>query len=503
METGKQLSGTLAIAVFTAALGSLQFGYSLGVINAPQKVIERHYAMSLGVWSERSALLENSTEGEGSSEDQTHPDVVMYWSLSVAIFSIGGMISSFLVGFIGDFRGRVKGMLMINVLAVAAGLLMGLSRIWKPHIMVITGRAIMGFYCGLTSGLVPMYIGEIAPKAYRGALGTLHQLAVVIGILLSQVIGLDFVFGNDEMWHVLLGLSGAPAILQSFMLPLCPESPRYLYILLGKEQEARKSLHRLKGAYDPASDLEEMRKEKEEADRQPRVSILSLILSSVYRQQLFVSLMMHLSQQLSGVNAIFYYSTAIFTKAGVSQPVYATIGVGVINTVFTLVSVALVDRAGRRTLTLVGLGGMCCCAVAMTVGLKFQNNFSWMSYVSMAAIFLFVSFFEIGPGPIPWFIVAELFSQGPRPAAIALAGCCNWTSNFIIGMAFPYIQAWLDSYVFVLFAVLLFGFTIFIYFRVPETKGKTFEEIAAFFQKKQRINKDNGELQQLKTSSDA
>ncbi|KAK5600911.1 Solute carrier 2, facilitated glucose transporter member 2 [Crenichthys baileyi] len=503
METGKQLSGTLAIAVFTAALGSLQFGYSLGVVNAPQKVIERHYAMSLGVWSERSALLENSTEGEDSSEDQIHPDVVMYWSLSVAIFSIGGMISSFLVGFIGDFRGRVKGMLMINVLAVSAGLLMGLSRIWKPHIMVITGRAIMGFYCGLTSGLVPMYIGEIAPKAYRGALGTLHQLAIVIGILLSQVIGLDFVLGNDEMWHVLLGLSGAPAILQSFLLPLCPESPRYLYILLGKEQEARKSLHRLKGAYDPASDLEEMRKEKEEADRHPRVSIRSLILSPVYRQQLFVSLMMHLSQQLSGINAIFYYSTAIFSKAGVTQPVYATIGVGVINTVFTLVSVALVDRAGRRTLTLVGLGGMCCCAVAMTVGLIFQNNFSWMSYVSMAAIFLFVSFFEIGPGPIPWFMVAELFSQGPRPAAIAIAGCCNWTSNFIIGMTFPYIQAWMDSYVFVLFAVLLFGFTIFIYLRVPETKGKTFEEIAAFFQKKQRIPKGNAELQQLKTSSDA
>ncbi|XP_027855602.1 solute carrier family 2, facilitated glucose transporter member 2 [Xiphophorus couchianus] len=503
METGKQLTGTLAIAVFTAALGSLQFGYSLGVINAPQKVIEKHYALSLGVWSERSALPENITEGESPPEEQKHPSVVMYWSLSVAIFSIGGMVSSFLVGFIGNFKGRVRGMLMVNVLAVVAGLLMGLSRMWKPHIMVIAGRAIMGFYCGLTSGLVPMYIGEIAPKAYRGALGALHQLAIVIGILLSQVIGLDFILGNDEMWHVLLGLSGAPAVLQSILLPLCPESPRYLYILMGKEQEARKSLLRLKGAYDPAHDLEEMRREKEEADKEPKVSIHSLILSSVYRKQLFVALMMHLSQQLSGINAIFYYSTAIFTQAGVSQPVYATIGVGVINTVFTLVSVALVDRAGRRTLTLVGLGGMCCCAVAMTVGLKFQHDYSWMSYVSMAAIFLFVSFFEIGPGPIPWFIVAELFSQGPRPAAIALAGCCNWTSNFIIGMTFPYIQAWMGCYVFVLFAVLLLCFTIFIYFRVPETKGKTFEEIAAVFQKKKRIPKDIAELEQLKSSSDA
>ncbi|XP_029973260.1 solute carrier family 2, facilitated glucose transporter member 2 [Salarias fasciatus] len=413
------------------------------------------------------------------------------------------MLSSFMVGFVGDLKGRIKGMMMINVLAVAAGLLMLLCRMWKPYIMVISGRAVMGFYCGLTCGLVPMYIGEIAPKAYRGALGTLHQLAIVAGILLSQVIGLDFVLGNEDRWPLLLGLSGAPAVLQCLLLPFCPESPRYLYIILGKEEEARKSLSRLKGPYDATPDIEEMRREKEEADKEPRVSILSLICSTVYRRQLFVALMMHLSQQLSGINAIFYYSTSIFERAGVSQPVYATIGVGVINTIFTLVSVALVDRAGRRTLTLAGLGGMCICAIAMTVGLKLLNTYSWMSYVSMAAIFLFVSFFEIGPGPIPWFIVAELFSQGPRPAAIAIAGCCNWTSNFIIAMTFPYIQAWMDSYVFILFAVLLLGFTIFIYLRVPETKGKTFEEIAAEFQKGRRTHKDINELQQLKASTDA
>uniref|UniRef100_A0A671YY43 Solute carrier family 2, facilitated glucose transporter member 5 n=1 Tax=Sparus aurata TaxID=8175 RepID=A0A671YY43_SPAAU len=470
--TEHTLTGTLAIAVFTAVLGSLQYGYSLGVINAPQKVIEKHYGRSLEVWTERAAVLsENGTDEGEFPEAGDHPSVIMYWSLSVSIFSIGGMLSSFLVGFVGDLRGRVKGMLMVNVLAVAAGLLMGLCRMWKPHFMVIAGRAVMGFYCGLTSGLVPMYIGEISPKAYRGALGTLHQLAIVTGILISQVIGLDFILGNDDMWPLLLGLSGAPAILQSLLLPLCPESPRYLYILLGKEQEARTSLLRLKGAYDPTPDLEEMKSEKEKADREPRVSILSLIRSSVYRQQLVVALMMHFSQQFSGINAIFYYSTDIFTRAGVAQPVYATIGVGVINTIFTLVS----------------------------------SEFLWMSYVSMAAIFLFVSFFEIGPGPIPWFIVAELFSQGPRPAAIALAGCCNWTSNFIIGMTFPYIQEYLGCYVFALFAVLLLGFTVFIYLRVPETKGKSFEEIAGVFRKgRKKANPDDGtELQQLKTSTDA
>uniref|UniRef100_A0A7N8YRW4 Solute carrier family 2 member 2 n=1 Tax=Mastacembelus armatus TaxID=205130 RepID=A0A7N8YRW4_9TELE len=508
MDSGKQLTGTLAIAVFTATLGSLQYGYSLGVINAPQKIVERHYGRFLGVWSEEASVRsENSTEEEEIPEAGKHPVVIMYWSLSVAIFSIGGMLSSFLVGFMGDLRGRVKGMLMINILAIVAGLLMGLCKMWKPHIMVISGRAVMGFYCGMVKHMaLPLIVTHITLFQIPVFLGFLRLKRQVVFIILRNipVIGLDFILGNDDMWPLLFGLSGAPAVLQSLLLPLCPESPRYLYILLGKEQEARTSLCRLKGAYDATSDLEEMKREKEEADREPRVSILSLIRSSVYRQRLLVALVMHLSQQFSGINAIFYYSTAIFTRAGVSQPVYATIGVGVINTVFTLVAVALVDKAGRRTLTLAGLGGMCCCAIAMTVGLKFQNEYSWMSYVSMSAIFLFVSFFEIGPGPIPWFIVAELFSQGPRSAAIALAGCCNWTSNFIIGMTFPYIEVLLDCYVFILFAVLLLCFTVFTYLRVPETKGKTFEEIAAVFQKGQKKRqRDNAELQQLKTSTDA
>uniref|UniRef100_A0A8C7XX88 Solute carrier family 2 member 2 n=1 Tax=Oryzias sinensis TaxID=183150 RepID=A0A8C7XX88_9TELE len=488
------LTGTLALAVFTAALGSLQFGYSLGVINAPQKIIENHYARALGVSLERSRMLENSTD---LLEEPKDPSVVMYWSLSVAIFSIGGMVSSFLVGFIADLRGRVKGMLMVNFLAIIAGLLMGLCKMWMPHIMVIMGRAVMGFYCGLTSGLVPMYIGEIAPKAYRGALGTLHQLAIVTGILLSQVIGLDFVLGNDEMWPLLLGLSGAPAILQSLLLPLCPESPRYLYILLGKEQEAKKSLLRLKGPCDTTSDLEEMKREKEEAAKEPKVSIRSLIFSSVYRQQLIVALMMHLSQQLSGINAIFYYSTSIFEQAGVSQPIYATIGVGVINTIFTMVVFFL--RIGDANTYKIFNYSFCHPEMFFSP----QLDLPWMSYVSMVAIFLFVSFFEIGPGPIPWFIVAEIFSQGPRPAAIALAGCCNWTSNFIIALTFPYIQALMGCYVFILFAALLLCFTLFIYFRVPETKGKTFEEIAAIFQKKRPMAKHSTELDQLKTSTDA
>ncbi|XP_034636981.1 solute carrier family 2, facilitated glucose transporter member 2 isoform X1 [Trachemys scripta elegans] len=513
MQEEKHLTGTLVLSVFTAVLGFFQYGYSLGVINAPQRVIEAHYSRVLGIAPiDRSAINFTDTNGSVIFPDLEELDVgkstlTLYWSLSVSIFAIGGMISSFTVGWVGDKLGRVKAMLAVNVLSIIGNLFMGLAKFGPSHILIIAGRAITGLYCGLSSGLVPMYVGEISPTALRGALGTLHQLAIVTGILISQVLGLDFLLGNDDMWPLLLGLSGAAAVLQFFLLLLCPESPRYLYIKLGKVEEAKKSLKRLRGDCDPTKEIAEMEKEKQEADSEKKVSIRKLFSSSSYRQPVIVALMVQISQQFSGINAIFYYSTNIFVRAGVDQPVYATIGVGVVNTVFTVISVFLVEKTGRRSLFIAGLIGMLASAVAMTVGLVLLSTFAWMSYVSMVAIFLFVIFFEVGPGPIPWFIVAELFSQGPRPAAIAIAGFCNWTCNFIIGMCFQYIADLCGPYVFMIFAVLLLSFVLFAYFKVPETKGKSFEEISAEFRRKRRSAvkgpKAATELEDLRGSEEA
>lgn len=179
---------------------------------------------------------------------------------------------------------------------------------------------------------------------------------------------------------------------------------------------------------------------------------------------------------------MFYYSTGIFKDAGVQEPVYATIGAGVVNTIFTVVSVFLVERAGRRTLHLIGLGGMAFCSILMTISLLLKDNYSWMSFICIGAILVFVAFFEIGPGPIPWFIVAELFGQGPRPAAMAVAGCSNWTSNFLVGLLFPSAAFYLGAYVFIVFTVFLVIFWVFTFFKVPETRGRTFEEITRAFE---------------------
>uniref|UniRef100_A0A803JBG4 Solute carrier family 2 (facilitated glucose transporter), member 1 n=1 Tax=Xenopus tropicalis TaxID=8364 RepID=A0A803JBG4_XENTR len=463
---GQRMTARLMLAVCTAVIGSLQFGYNTGVINAPQEVIEGFY---------------NATWLERYNEPIPESTLTSLWSLSVAIFSVGGMVGSFSVGLFVNRFGRRNSMLMANVLAFLAAILMGFSKLAVSFEMLIIGRFVVGLYCGLTTGFVPMYVGEVSPTSLRGALGTLHQLGVVVGILIAQIFGLKPIMGNDSLWPFLLGCIFIPAILQCIMLPFCPESPRFLLINRNEEDKAKSVLKKLRGTTDVSSDLQEMKEESRQMMREKKVTILELFRSPLYRQPMFIAIILQLSQQLSGINAVFYYSTMIFQKAQVEQPVYATIGAGIVNTAFTVVSLFVVERAGRRTLHLIGLGGMAVCAILMTIALALLDSVGGMSYLSIVAIFGFVAFFEIGPGPIPWFIVAELFSQGPRPAAIAVAGLSNWTSNFIVGMGFQYVEQLCGAYVFIIFTVLLLIFFVFTYFKVPETKGRTFDEIASEF----------------------
>ncbi|XP_056141613.1 solute carrier family 2, facilitated glucose transporter member 1 [Lampris incognitus] len=462
----KKVTCYLVYCVCTAVIGSLQFGYNTGVINAPEKEL-------------RDFLRNVSTERYG--EPFSTGTNTMVWSFAVAVFSVGGMVGSLSVGAIVNKFGRRRSMLMSNVLALLGGALMGLSNLSRSFEMIIFGRLAIGLYCGLVTGLTPMYVGEISPTALRGAFGTLHQLAVVIGILVAQILGLDSLLGSESLWPLLLALTALPGILQAVMLTFCPESPRYLLISLHQEEEAEKVLVRLRGSEDVSDDIQEMRKEANKMAMEKKVSIPELFRSPVYRQPIIIAIVLQLSQQLSGINAVFYYSTGIFETAGVSQPIYATIGAGVVNTVFTVVSLFLVEKAGRRTLHLIGLAGMAISALLMTISLSLVTKTPSLSYLAIVAVFGFVASFEMGPGPIPWFIVTELFSQGPRPAAIAVAGFSNWTANFLVGLTFPKLQEWCGSYVFIIFIIFLILFFIFTFLRVPETKGRTFDDIAQGF----------------------
>ncbi|XP_026864118.1 solute carrier family 2, facilitated glucose transporter member 3a [Electrophorus electricus] len=461
----KQVTCYLLFSLATAVIGSLQFGYNTGVINAPEQKLRMFFNQT---WMERYGV-------------PIDPGVcTIVWSVAVAVFSVGGMVGSFCVGVIANKFGRRKSMFLVNILALLGGGLMGLCTLLNSFEMIIVGRLIIGLFCGLFTGLTPMYVGEVSPTPLRGAFGTLHQLGVVVGILIAQILGLEFLLGSEKLWPLLLALTGIPAVLQCLLLPFCPESPRYLLINLNKEEQAREALVRLRGCEDVSKDMEDMKEESVKMNMEKKVTIPELFRSATYRQPLLIAIMLQLSQQLSGINAVFYYSTGIFKSAGVTKPIYATIGAGIVNTVFTVVSLFLVERAGRRTLHLIGLGGMAISALVLTIALLLKEIQS-LRFLSIAAVFGFVAMFEMGPGPIPWFIVAELFSQGPRPSAMAVAGCSNWTANFLVGMSFPKLEELCGPYVFIIFMIFLIIFFIFTFFRVPETKGRTFDEIAQSF----------------------
>ncbi|KAF1392020.1 hypothetical protein PFLUV_G00048150 [Perca fluviatilis] len=466
MDSGKRITFPLMLSVGTAVIGSLQFGYNTGVINAPQKIIENFI---------------NETYFERYQEAISKTTLTAIWSVAVSIFSVGGIVGSFSVGLFVNRFGRRNSMLMANVLAFIAAALMGFSKMASSWEMLIVGRFVVGLYSGLSTGFVPMYVGEISPTALRGALGTFHQLGIVVGILIAQVFGMEAIMGNDDLWPLLLSFIFILALIQCILLPLCPKSPRFLLINKNEENKAKAVLKKLRGTTDVSSDMQEMKEESRQMMREKKVTIPELFRSHLYRQPLLIAVVLQLSQQLSGINAVFYYSTRIFEKAGVEQPVYATIGAGVVNTAFTVVSLFIVERAGRRSLHMLGLLGMAVSAVLMTIAMALLEQLKWMSYLSIVAIFSFVAFFELGPGPIPWFIVAELFSQGPRPSAFAVAGFSNWTANFIVGMTFQYVEELCGPYVFIIFTVLLLFFLVFTYFKVPETKGRTFDQISAGF----------------------
>ncbi|BFZ25739.1 hypothetical protein BsWGS_28778 [Bradybaena similaris] len=465
-----QITARLCLAAFGAVLGSFQFGYNTGVINSPESSIKTFL---------------NDTEyartGLGMSESKT----TNLFALIVSIFAAGGCFGGLMAGWWANFFGRKKGLLLNTVFGIVAAVLMYFSRVADSYEMIVVGRFVVGFNCGLYTGLSPMYLFEISTPSIRGALGVLHQLGVTVGLLVSQVLGFSEIFGNSSFWDLLLGLTVVPCLLQVVILPFCPESPRYLLISRHKEHEAKLALEALRGTADVEADVSEMKQEEKVQSREEKVTVFSLFVRRSFRMPLLISIIMQLSQQLSGICGIFYYSASLYKDAGLDPTAanYATSGVGAVMVVMTLVTIPLMDRAGRRTLHLIGLAGMFVFSILITVTLALRQTVSWFNVLSIVVSLLYVVFFALGPGSIPWLIVAELFSQGPRAAAMSVAVLVNWISNFIVGYTFPHLQGALGDYAFVPFSVLLLVFWLFTFFYVKETNNKTFEQVSAMWKK--------------------
>jgi len=477
------LNVRIVFAIAAGAIGSaFQHGYNTGVLNAPQKLIEN--------WIKNCPPGANSTtdandEGTDGSVCLSGTSVTLIWSWVVAIFCIGGMIGGSLVGFVSGWLGRKGGLLLNNVLVLLAAVLMGLAKAAGSFEMLIAGRLLIGINSGLNAGLAPMYLSEIAPVALRGAVGTVYQLIITISILLSQVLGMSGVLGTEESWPLLLSLTIVPAVFQVVTLPFCPESPKFLLLDKDDEMAANKALTWLRSTIEVHDEMDEMKQEQEAMKLVPKVTFTEMLSNSALRRPLIIANMMMLAQQLSGINAAIFFSTSIFESAGLDEKnsESATLGMGAMNVAMTFVSLVMIEKAGRKTLMLVGLVGMLCMTGLLLLALLLSPTYPWMSYLAIVAVILFVVGFATGPGSIPWFFVTELFSQSGRPIASSVAVAVNWSANFLVGLGFSPIQHAIGPYVFIIFILLQILFILYVAFVVPETKNRTVDEVTAQFRK--------------------
>uniref|UniRef100_H3DCG5 Solute carrier family 2, facilitated glucose transporter member 5 n=1 Tax=Tetraodon nigroviridis TaxID=99883 RepID=H3DCG5_TETNG len=480
----QRLTLVLALATLVSAFGSsFQYGYNVAVINSPAEFMQQFYA---------------ATHLERHGRPMEDNLLTLLWSLSVSMYPLGGFFGSLMVAPLVNKLGRKGTLLFNNIFSIVPAVMMGVSEIAMSYEIIIAARFLVGICAGLSSNVVPMYLGELAPKNLRGALGIVPQLFITIGILCAQVLGIRHILGNSTGWTLMLGLTAIPAALELLVLPFFPESPRYMLIQRGDEKTAQKALQRLRGWDDVEEELSEMRLEDQSEKAEGRLSVLSLLSQRSLRWQLVSIVVMNMGQQLSGVNAIYYYANSIYASAGVKLDdiQYVTVGTGAVNVFMTIAAVFIVEASGRRLLLLCGFGICCAACVLLTVALSLQDSVAWMPYISITCVIVYVIGHAIGPSPIPYVVTTEMFRQSARPAAFMVAGSVHWLSNFTVGLVFPFMERGLGAYSFIVFCVVCLLTLVYIWLVVPETKNKTFLEICQMFasRNKVEIKLGDGEL---------
>ncbi|XP_056364132.1 solute carrier family 2, facilitated glucose transporter member 5-like [Oenanthe melanoleuca] len=482
---GKMTLPLALVALISAFGSSFQYGYNVSVINSPAPYMQEFY--------NRTYLDRTGVPMDSSFQ-------TLLWSLTVSMFPLGGLFGSLMVWPMVNNCGRKGTLLINNLFSIAAAILMGTSELAKTFEVIILSRVVMGIFAGLASNVVPMFLGEMSPKNLRGAIGVVPQLFITIGILSAQILGLNSILGNAEGWPVLLGLTGIPSMLQLLTLPFFPESPRYLLIQKGNEEQARRALQRLRGREDVDDEIQEMYQEDRSEKEEGQFSVLSLFTFKGLRWQLISIIVMMAGQQLSGVNGVFYYADRIFESAGVqsSSIQYVTVSIGAINVVMTLLAVFIVESLGRRILLLAGFLLCSASCAILTLALNLQTTVSWMSYLSIVCVIAYIIGHAIGPSPIPAVMITEMFLQSSRPAAFMVGGSVHWLSNFTVGLVFLYMEAGLGPYSFLIFCAICVATMLYIFFVVPETKNKTFMEINRIMAKRNKV-----EIQESKELKDS
>ncbi|MFO1069920.1 MAG: sugar porter family MFS transporter [Geminicoccaceae bacterium] len=436
---------SFAVMAGLAALGGLLFGYDTGVISGALLFIRQEFAMS------------PTMEG------------------MVAAIALAGAAAGALVGgALSDRFGRRLVILGTALLFVVGALLSaGAGSLG----LLLLGRLVTGIAIGIASMLTPLYLAEIAPSANRGALVSLNQLAITVGILVSYLVG--YAFASSGGWRWMLALGALPGLVLAAGMLALPESPRWL-ARAGREADARAALRRLRGQDDVAAELRLLRQDLAADGPEAPWSALA---DPALRPALTVGVGLAMFQQITGINTVIYFAPTIFESAGLpsaSAAILATAGVGVVNVLMTLLSIRLIDRVGRRPLLLVGTAGMVASLVLLGVGFMAESGSAWLGTLTVLSLVAYIGFFAIGLGPVFWLLAAEIFPLAVRARAMSLATLANWAFNLVVTLTFLDLLAALGKpATFLLYAAMGVAALLFIQRRVPETRGRTLEEIEA------------------------
>ena len=442
----------VTVTAAIAGLAGLLFGYDTGIIAGALLTIKPEFALG--------SLAAGMVVG-----------AVPIGAVGGAWFASGG----------SDRYGRRKLILISSVIFIIGAI--GSAAAQEAGLL-IASRVVIGVAIGVASAVAPVYISEVAPANMRGSLVTFFQLAVTIGILVAYLVGLAFTDVGGG-WRWMLGLGAVPAFALAIGMLRLPQSPRWL-VMQGQEEAAREALARVRPAGDQAIDLELEEIQASMGNHEEKSSWRDLLQPAV-KAALLVGIGLAILQQVTGINTVIYYAPTIVQQAGIdsaSSAILASLGVGIVNVIMTVVALRLLDRAGRRTLLFIGVSGMS--FSLFLLGVSFLGSETVLtSIVAVLSLMLFVSSFAISLGPIFWLLNAEIYPLSVRGKAAAAGTMTNWFFNFVVSLTFlSLIDLLTQSGAFWFYGLIGLVTLWFCWKFVPETKGKSLEQIDAIFQRR-------------------
>ena len=387
----------------------------------------------------------------------------------MSILLIGAMVGALGSGTLADWLGRKKTMALTAFLFIVGALITAAS---DAYTIVLLGRFITGIAVGTISLLSPLYLAEVSPAHFRGRFVSLYQLFITLGILGAFLVNYLFASSGDWRWMFLIG--AFPAALQLILLFFIPETPSWL-LKKGRADLAAKVFGRLRKDRKWQQQIEEM-KTLEGPQKKGRWKD---IFSSKYRFVLIIGLILSACQQITGINTVIYYAPVIFQNAGFSSvagATLATLGIGVINVIATIISVSLLDRAGRRLFLLIGSAGMALSLIFLSF-VFFQQSPS-IDRLAVGSLMAYVAFFAIGLGPVTFVLISEIYPMKIRAKAMTVAIFVNWFANYWVSLTFlDLVNRFGQAGTFLLYAVISIATFLFVLRWVPETKNQTLEEL--------------------------